>query len=84
MAAALEQGANDYVTKPFDMAIVVARVQTQLALRAATGKIEKLAQQLEIRNLFLRRTFGRYLSDEVVANLLESDEGLEIRVSAGG
>ena len=79
MVAALEQGANDYVTKPFDMAIVVARVQTQLALRAATGKIEKLAQQLEIRNLFLRRTFGRYLSDEVVANLLESDDGLEIR-----
>ena len=77
--AALEQGANDYVTKPFDMAVVLARVQTQLALRAAASKIETLAQQLEIRNVFLRRTFGRYLSDEVVANLLESDHGLEIR-----
>ena len=79
MVAALEQGANDYVTKPFDMAVVLARVQTQLALRAAAREIEALAQQLEIRNAFLRRTFGRYLSDEVVANLLESDDGLEIR-----
>ena len=34
---------------------------------------------MEIRNLFLRRTFGRYLSDDVVSSLLESDEGLEIR-----
>jgi adenylate cyclase len=79
MVAALAQGANDYITKPFDMGVVLARVQTQLALRAAASKIEALAQQLEIRNVFLRRTFGRYLSDEVVANLLESDHGLEIR-----
>jgi len=79
MVAALEVGANDYVTKPFDMAVVLARIQTQLALRAAASEIETLAQQLEIRNLFLRRTFGRYLSDDVVTSLLENDEGLEIR-----
>lgn len=79
MVAALEVGANDYVTKPFDMAVVSARIQTQLALRAAASEIETLAQQLEIRNSFLRRTFGRYLSDDVVSSLLESDEGLEIR-----
>jgi signal transduction histidine kinase len=30
---ALQQGANDYVTKPFDLAVVLARVRTQLALR---------------------------------------------------
>ena len=79
MVTALEVGANDYVTKPFDMAVVLARIQTQLALRAATSEIEALAQQLEVRNLFLRRTFGRFLSDDVVSSLLESEEGLEIR-----
>jgi adenylate cyclase len=79
MVAALDAGANDYVTKPFDMALVSARIQAQLALRAAAREIETLAQQLEIRNLFLRRTFGRYLSDDVVTSLLESDGGLEIR-----
>ena len=30
---ALKQGANDYLTKPFDLAIVLARVRTQLTLR---------------------------------------------------
>jgi adenylate cyclase len=79
IVAALALGANDYVTKPFDMALVSARIQAQLALRSAAREIETLAQQLEIRNLFLRRTFGRYLSDDVVTSLLENDQGLEIR-----
>ena len=79
MVTALELGANDYVTKPFDMPVVLARIGAQLALRAAAREIEALAQQLEVRNLFLRRTFGRFLSDDVVNSLLENDEGLEIR-----
>ncbi len=79
MVTALDLGANDYVTKPFDRAVVIARIRTQLELRAATRKIETLVQQLEIRNTFLRQTFGRYLSDDVVSSLLERDEGLEIR-----
>src|SRR5262249_35110718 len=29
---ALELGANDYVTKPYDLSVLLARVQTQLAL----------------------------------------------------
>ena len=32
---ALELGANDYVTKPFDFAVVRARVSTQVALKKA-------------------------------------------------
>src|SRR5437870_5817996 len=32
----LRLGANDYVTKPLDFPVVVARVQTQLALKRAT------------------------------------------------
>jgi DNA-binding response OmpR family regulator len=30
---ALQLGANDYVTKPFDFPVVLARIQTQLSLR---------------------------------------------------
>ncbi len=79
VVAALAAGANDHVTKPFDMAVVSARVRTQLDLRAAAAEVEHLAEQLEIRNAFLRQTFGRYISDDVVASLLQNDEGLEIR-----
>lgn len=37
---ALATGANDYVTKPFDFPVVVARVQTQLSLKGAMQALE--------------------------------------------
>ena len=75
---ALTSGANDYVTKPFDFDIVLARVELQLALGRATRQIEHLIHQLEIRNSFLRRTFGRYVSDDIAESLLETEDGLEL------
>lgn len=75
---ALRHGANDYVTKPFDFGIVLARIRTQLALATASREIESLVRELEIRNAFLRRTFGRYLSDDVAQSLLESDDALDL------
>lgn len=78
LLVALSHGANDYVTKPFDFAVVQARIATQLELRAATSEIELLARSLEIGTAFLRRTFGRYLSEDVAASLLEREDGPEI------
>ncbi len=75
---ALQLGANDYVTKPLDFPVVLARVETQLALKRASEEIRRLADQLELRNRFIRETFGRYLSDEVVASLLDSPTGLQL------
>ncbi|MDD5542654.1 MAG: SpoIIE family protein phosphatase [Acidobacteriia bacterium] len=37
---ALELGANDYVTKPIDFPVVLARIQTQLSLKRATEQLE--------------------------------------------
>ncbi len=75
---ALSLGANDYVTKPLDFPVVIARVESQLSLKRAMEEIRRLAGELEIRNRFIQRTFGRYLSDEVVASLLETPEGLAL------
>jgi adenylate cyclase len=74
----LRLGANDYVTKPLDFAVVLARVETQLSLKRAKEEIQQLAEQLEVRNRFIRATFGRYLTDEVVASLLDSPDGLRL------
>lgn len=41
-------------------------------------KVEERTAQLELRNRFIRETFGRYLSDEIVASLLETPEGLSL------
>jgi class 3 adenylate cyclase len=78
MVGALEMGANDYVTKPLDFAVVMARIEGQLSLKRAMGEIRRLNEELQRRNQFIRRTFGRYLSDEVVASLLETPEGTRL------
>jgi adenylate cyclase len=72
---ALRLGANDYVTKPLDFPVVLARIETQLALKRQKQEIRRLADDLELRNRFIRSLFGRYLSDEVVTGLLASPEG---------
>jgi class 3 adenylate cyclase len=72
---ALQLGANDYVTKPLDFPVVLARVETQLTLKRQKAEIRRLAEDLELRNRFIQSLFGRYLSDEVVAGLLASPEG---------
>ena len=78
LVSALQLGANDYVTKPLDFPVVMARMKTQLALRRAHLEIRRLADELERRNRFIRAAFGRYVSDEVVDRILESPEGLAL------
>lgn len=75
---ALECGANDYVTKPLDFPVVLARIQTHLALKRASDQIKSLASQLEVRNEMIRKMFGRYVASEVAENLLEHPEALEL------
>jgi sigma-B regulation protein RsbU (phosphoserine phosphatase) len=51
IVSALKIGANDYVTKPFDFPVVLARVQTQLALKKARDELaaahRKMKRDLE-------------------------------------
>jgi len=75
---ALKLGANDYVTKPLDFPVVLARIETQLSLKRAKEQIQQLAEQLEMHNRFIRATFGRYLPNEVVTSLLDSPDGLRL------
>ncbi|MGH6825444.1 PAS domain-containing protein [Methyloceanibacter sp.] len=41
------------------------------------AELQKLAEQVELRNKFIRETFGKYLTDEVVSTVLESPAGLQ-------
>ncbi len=54
MVEALELGANDYVTKPLDFPVVLARIRTQLALRRAVGQVKELEGRLDAHNRELR------------------------------
>jgi sigma-B regulation protein RsbU (phosphoserine phosphatase) len=59
----LELGANDYVTKPFDFPVVLARIQTQLALKRSVDRIKALEKSLERRNAELEQANRRMKSD---------------------
>ena len=71
--AAFEVGAVDYITKPFQVDEVLARVKTHLALRAMQTKLaaqnERLQQEITVRQ-------------QVEQELLEAQSELEHRVEA--
>jgi sigma-B regulation protein RsbU (phosphoserine phosphatase) len=50
MVEALELGANDYVTKPLDLPVTLARIRTQLALRRAVAHVKELEGKLDAHN----------------------------------
>ncbi len=72
---AMNCGANDYVTKPIDFPVLVARIHTQLALKNTNDENTQLLLQLEGRNEFIKSLFGRFISDEVVEQLLSAPKG---------
>lgn len=74
----LELGAVDYITKPFSISIVQARIKTHLDLKKAQEEAEQKNKELEVRNQFIRNTFGRYMSDELVDTILDTPEGLRL------
>ncbi|WP_392482592.1 adenylate/guanylate cyclase domain-containing protein [Nostoc sp. C110] len=47
-------------------------------IKERTTDLAEANTELEKRNQLIRQVFGRYLSDTVVANLLESPEGLKL------
>jgi adenylate cyclase len=84
-AEAFARGANDYLVKLPDKVELIARIRyhsrgyiSLLERNEAFAALQESGRQLERRNQLIRETFGRYLSDEVVASLLETPEGLNL------
>jgi len=56
---ALQLGANDYVTKPLDFPVVMARIETQLLLKRSVAETVRLKQDLAERNQALEESNAR-------------------------
>jgi sigma-B regulation protein RsbU (phosphoserine phosphatase) len=69
IVAALKLGANDYVTKPFDFPVVLARVQTQLQLKRSR-------QALASAHLRMKKDLEA--AARIQASLLPSEQVVEI------
>lgn len=77
MVEALELGANDYVTKPLDFPVVLARIRTQLALRRAVSQVTELEQKLDARNKELGATAAKLMAAN---DRMTGDLGVAARV----
>jgi adenylate cyclase len=64
---AIESGADDFITKPFNSVILLTRVRSLLRLK-------RLHDELESRNELLRQVLNRYVDQEVADIILMDPE----------
>jgi sigma-B regulation protein RsbU (phosphoserine phosphatase) len=56
---ALQLGASDYVTKPLDFPVVLARIETQILLKRSVAEIVRLKHDLALQNQQLEESNAR-------------------------
>lgn len=71
IAEALALGANDYVTKPIDFVVAVARIEAQLAYKRAVDKIVALERNLQRQNQELAGANARMRRELAMAARLQ-------------
>jgi adenylate cyclase len=74
-AEAFALGANDYLVKLPDRLEIVARIRYHSKGYINLLQRNEAQAQLEKANRLIRKTFGQYLSDDIVDAILESPEG---------
>jgi diguanylate cyclase (GGDEF)-like protein len=73
---ALEHGANDYVTKPVDFAVALARVNTQLSRRRAEQQVALANEELRKANEDLERRV-----EERTRRLIDANQRLKEEIA---
>ncbi len=73
MVEAFQSGASDYVTKPLDFPVVLARVESQLTIKHSVDEIRRLQQSLHERHAELSAVNDRIKRDlEAAARVQQS------------
>jgi len=69
---AIDAGADDFITKPYNSIILLTRVRSLL-------RIKKLNDEIEARNTLLRQVLNRYVAEDVAEIILEDpDQQLQL------
>jgi adenylate cyclase len=76
--AAFARGANDYLVKLPHEKELCARVRYHSTAYVRLLERDKAFADVERHNRFIRDVFGRYVSDEIVDDLLERPDGLTL------
>src|ERR1700730_3988597 len=73
---ALELGANDYVTKPVDFAVALARVNTQISRKRAEQQVAQVNDELRKANEDLERRV-----EERTSRLVDANQRLKVEIA---
>ena len=73
---ALELGANDYVTKPVDFAVALARVNTQISRKRAEQQVARVNDELRRANEDLERRV-----EERTSRLIDANQRLKVEIA---
>ncbi|MEE4331688.1 MAG: adenylate/guanylate cyclase domain-containing protein [Wenzhouxiangella sp.] len=74
----IEAGAQDYLIKPLNPVVLRARIRSCLERKAWRDREQNYQRELERSYAFIRKVFGRYLSDDVVGRILDEKDGLKL------
>jgi class 3 adenylate cyclase len=74
----LSLGAIDYITKPFNPALLLKRIEVHLLVEEQRKTLEKQAADLQYFNNNLRRAFTTYLSEDVVEEIISDPTRLQL------
>ena len=73
---ALELGANDYVTKPVDFAVALARINTQISRKRAEQQVVLANEELRKANEDLERRV-----EERTSRLIDANQRLKVEIA---
>ncbi|CAA0095233.1 Adenylate cyclase 2 [Zhongshania aliphaticivorans] len=74
----IDAGASDYLLKPVNGTLLRARISASLETKQWRDREREYLAELEKSQRFIRKIFGRYLSDEIVQRLLDDNDGLKL------
>ena len=74
----IDAGASDYLLKPVNATLLRARIGALLETKRWQDREREYLAELEKSQRFIRKVFGRYLSDEIVQRLLDDTNGLSM------